>query len=292
MDKREKERMRNRKLIGALSAIMIITSIISGCNMEDKNKAEIERLFAVNEENLLYASYLQVSGNCNYSEQTYYVVEGSSSSNNRTKGSSTTEDSTITYQRTYADSGNYMGKLCVSSTNTYKSPDITSISYNSGGPRTKAYSYTLYEGMTNGAPASKIYAQNTSGAKDVNMEKLIIPDLSQMCPIIDTYSSSTTTKVTMTSCDDYYLPYLYAFSDEIRGGSTIKEVTYYFDTESSKLTKITISGTKEKTKQNSSGGSFQIYTQEQISFHLTLNIDTYSFDEHPMIKITGANGAN
>lgn len=283
---------RNKKdrLSLGLGTLLLCTSILTGCGISGYNEAaeaekkKIEALFAASEENLLYANYLSISGQCEWSEQTYSYTDNSKGRNDRVGGGSTLEDTSISYKRTYQDSSNYMGRLEVLSTSTYTPDKITSITLKEVKMDPSIYGYTMYEGVVEGNPAGDFITTGSRTKESADMEKLICPDISQFQVLLDS-SDPEDYKVTLTADDEYFTHYLYKFSDAMHGQCDSMEVTYHFDPQTSVLKKITISGNQKKSKQTSKVGNIGIYQVKEISIELSLNVDEYSFEEHSMIKI-------
>ncbi|SHI48598.1 hypothetical protein SAMN02745229_03163 [Butyrivibrio fibrisolvens DSM 3071] len=220
----------------------------------DGQEISVRKLFEASNENVHYASHLNISGKYSYSrskdlvstvnlgDKKEYFDMGTSSSSSSTS---------YEYKRLYIDKDNYL--WTISGSNSDSERTDYSLALFDDLSTSSSSSFKYYKGMLDGQEyTASEYSDGSKSGLYINVEKILAPDLNNMKDttvyFYGTPDASGRFKVTFTG------EKLYCISEAFGEGSTssngFTEIIYSFDAKTKNLLSVSLNGNSEHETYN------------------------------------------
>lgn len=240
----------------------------------------VRKLFEASNENVLYASHLNITGRYSDSVSTDLVSDVGLGDKKEYIDIGTSKSSSSTsyeYERSYIDNDNYLWIIsgCDSDSKSTNYKFVMLNDYNLSDSSSSSFKY--YKGMIDGQEyeASEYIGRNSG--KPIDVEKILAPDLNKMEKTSVYFDgipdSNGHVMVTFTGEN------LYCISEAFGEGSTssngFTEIKYSFDISTKNLLSVTLNGSREyKTYNgNSKENKTLDFTIADISYETYESID-------------------
>ena len=240
----------------------------------------VRKLFEASNENVLYASHLNITGRYSDSRSTDLVSTINLGDKKEYIDMGTSRSSSSTsyeYERLYIDNDNYLwtisGNNSDSSSTNYNY--IAMNNYDLSDSSSSSFKY--YKGMIDG---QEYTASEYSGRKSgscIDVEKILVPDLNNMKDtavyFYGTPDNSGRFKVTFTGENLYCIAE--AFGEGSSSSNGFTEIIYSFDAKTKNLLSVTLNGNSEYKTYNGNGKESKTldFTITGISFDACDSID-------------------
>ena len=246
----------------------------------DGQEISVRKLFEASNENVHYASHLNISGKYSYSrsKDLVSIVNLGDKKEYFNMGTSSSSSSTsYEYERLYIDKDNYLWTISGSNSDSERTNYNYAIIDDLSKSSSSSSSFKYYKGIIDG---QEYTASEYSGSKSgsyINVEKILAPDLNNMKDttvyFYGTPDASGRFKVTFTG------EKLYCISEAFGEGSTssngFTEIIYWFDAKTKNLLSVSLNGNGEHETYNGTSKESKtlVFTITNISFDACDSID-------------------